>query len=100
VIHVGRQVADRRFPAQGLDYLHFHKVVHGDLKPANLLWDSNASTVKIADFSCSVTADSIEMIGTISTTPAFRSPESLVAGYRLNEEVCGCARLSLFVILM
>ncbi len=30
---------------QGMDYLHFHKVVHGDLKPANLLLDSNGKKV-------------------------------------------------------
>lgn len=36
----------------GLEYLHFHKVVHGDLKPENLLVSSNGE-LKISDFGCS-----------------------------------------------
>ncbi|KAI8475025.1 MAG: kinase-like domain-containing protein [Monoraphidium minutum] len=41
---------------QGLDYLHANRVVHGDLKPANLLLDSNSRRVKIADFGSSIMA--------------------------------------------
>lgn len=36
----------------GLEYLHYHKVVHGDLKPENLLVSSNGE-LKISDFGCS-----------------------------------------------
>ncbi len=31
---------------QGLDYLHYHGVVHGDLKPANLMLDTNTRQVR------------------------------------------------------
>lgn len=36
----------------GLEYLHHHKVVHGDIKPENLLVSSSGE-LKISDFGCS-----------------------------------------------
>jgi serine/threonine protein kinase len=61
---------------QGLDYLHHHKVVHGDLKPANLLLDSNSNKVKIADFGSSIMAGGDKMFSMRNcpgfSTPAFR----------------------------
>lgn len=77
---------------QGLDYLHFNSVVHGDLKPANLLFDSTTGTVKIADFSSSIMhsergTTTVFNLATAFCTPAFRSPESLFAGYKLSYEL-------------
>ena len=91
-------------PQQGLEYLHYHKVVHGDLKPANLILDSNTRRVKIVDFGSSVLntnrpggthgtgmtsmiAANVMGPGTMACTPGFRSPESLQPGYRLSFEV-------------
>ena len=37
---------------QALDYLHAHKVVHGDLKPENVLMVASGE-VKLSDFGCS-----------------------------------------------
>jgi serine/threonine protein kinase len=85
---------------QGLDYLHANDVVHGDLKPANLLLDSNARRVKIADFGSSITAGAAGAPGgrvgggtaaggSGFSTPAFRSPESLTSGYQPSFEVGG-----------
>lgn len=34
---------------QGLEYLHMNEIIHGDIKPANILRDSNGN-VKIGDF--------------------------------------------------
>jgi CRP-like cAMP-binding protein len=74
---------------QGLDYLHCNQVVHGDLKPANLLRDSNTGKVKIVDFGSSMMCS--ERAGgrgsTAFSTPAFRSPESLQGGYQLSYEI-------------
>lgn len=74
---------------QGLDYLHYNQVVHGDLKPANLLRDSNTGKVKIVDFGSSMmcTDRSGGRGGTAFSTPAFRSPESLQSGYQLSFEI-------------
>ncbi|WIA30403.1 hypothetical protein OEZ86_000488 [Tetradesmus obliquus] len=62
----------------GLEYLHFHKVVHGDIKPENLLVSSNGE-LKISDFGCSRMADGKSSHQRLSGTPAFTAPE-LVSG--------------------
>jgi len=37
---------------QALDYLHYNKVVHGDLKPENVLMSARGA-VTLSDFGCS-----------------------------------------------
>ncbi|DBA04384.1 TPA: hypothetical protein N0F65_009980, partial [Lagenidium giganteum] len=59
----------------GLAYLHEQKIVHGDIKPQNLLVGDN-DVVKIADFGISQTLYGSKQKLTDSTgTPAFMSPE-------------------------
>ncbi|KAK9830087.1 hypothetical protein WJX72_009710 [[Myrmecia] bisecta] len=59
---------------QGLDYLHFNRVVHGDLKPENMLLAADGR-VKISDFgSAHVFARGDTMLRTAGT-PAFLAPE-------------------------
>eukprot|EP00798_Chlamydomonas_sp_ICE-L_P027241 gene27241-2496_t len=60
---------------QGLEYLHFNGVVHGDLKPDNLLITMNAK-VKISDFGSARWLESEDTLLIRSLgTPAFMSPE-------------------------
>ncbi len=60
---------------QGLDYLHTNHVMHGDLKPDNLLL-SAGGTVKISDFgSCMVVSEPGGTVSMTLGTPAFMAPE-------------------------
>ncbi|GLI69971.1 hypothetical protein VaNZ11_014623 [Volvox africanus] len=78
----------------GLEYLHCHGVVHGDLKPANFIQESLTGVVRILDFGSAVLHGRV--VGEeglrgahvpMSCTPGFRSPESLAAGYRPSFEL-------------
>jgi len=61
------------FP-QGLDYLHSHKIAHGDLKPDNLLLGANGH-IKIADFGSSQLTRVCDLVNRSAGTPAFMAPE-------------------------
>ncbi|KAJ8512662.1 hypothetical protein OPV22_003096 [Ensete ventricosum] len=59
----------------GLMYLHSHNVVHGDIKPDNLLVTRN-NNVKIGDFSVSqVFEDDNDVLWRSPGTPVFTAPE-------------------------
>lgn len=62
---------------QALDYLHSQRVVHGDLKPENVLV-SATGTVKLSDFGCSkVIVSGNEYLERCNGTPAFLAPEMM-----------------------
>jgi calcium/calmodulin-dependent protein kinase kinase 2 len=63
----------------GVEYLHYQRIIHGDLKPENLLLAEN-DVVKVADLGvCNefLGDDSCIDQRTASGTPAFRAPETL-----------------------
>ncbi|XP_059617591.1 calcium/calmodulin-dependent protein kinase kinase 1 isoform X2 [Phlebotomus argentipes] len=66
----------------GLEYLHYLKIIHGDIKPGNLLL-GEGGRVKIADLGvCNefLGEDAAMSIGSTAGTPAFRAPETLRMG--------------------
>ena len=64
--------------AAGLAHAHEHGVVHRDLKPGNILFDSEARS-KIADFGIARVqgADTLTDAGTVLGTAAYISPEQV-----------------------
>lgn len=62
---------------QALDYLHYNKVVHGDLKPENVLMSARGN-VTLSDFGCSkVIMSGNEYLERCNGTPAFLAPEMM-----------------------
>lgn len=41
---------------RAVQHLHDKGVVHGDLKPPNILWDADSATFKLIDFGVSFTS--------------------------------------------
>jgi len=65
--------------AQGLKYLHSQNIIHGDIKPQNILLARpplSTGSVKIADFGISKTLHvDNETLQETAGTPAFMSPQ-------------------------
>uniref|UniRef100_A0A182VQ25 calcium/calmodulin-dependent protein kinase n=1 Tax=Anopheles minimus TaxID=112268 RepID=A0A182VQ25_9DIPT len=62
--------------------VHYQRIIHGDLKPANLLL-SDSGSVKVADLGvCNefLGEDAAMNNGSTAGTPAFRAPETLLPG--------------------
>ena len=70
-------ISQRYCALQALDYLHYNKVVHGDLKPENVLMSARGS-VTLSDFGCSkVIISGNEYLERCNGTPAFLAPEMM-----------------------
>ncbi|XP_065831114.1 calcium/calmodulin-dependent protein kinase kinase 2-like [Oscarella lobularis] len=62
----------------GIEYLHFHKIIHRDIKPDNLLLTKD-DHIKIADFGVSELFDASDANLTKSAgSPSFMAPEALM----------------------
>ena len=77
---------------RGMDYLHKRKIVHRDLKAANLLMDETG-TVKIADFGVARVMDTTGVMtaetGTYRCAPARARRPVAVVRWRLSSQSTG-----------
>ena len=81
VLKIGTEVC------RGMDYLHKRKIVHRDLKAANLLMDETG-TVKIADFGVARVMNTTGVM--TAETGTYRL--GLSSSYRPSERIRGCLR--------
>jgi eukaryotic-like serine/threonine-protein kinase len=72
---VGAQVAD------GLAAVHAQGIVHRDVKPANVLLETDGTHVKLADFGIALLRDAARVTGTgtVMGTAAYLAPEQVLA---------------------
>jgi serine/threonine-protein kinase len=70
--------------AEALAYAHRQGVVHGDIKPANIVWEPATGAVKITDFGMAHIGEVLNTgSGMMLGTPSYMSPEQL-AGDRID----------------
>jgi tRNA A-37 threonylcarbamoyl transferase component Bud32 len=78
VFSIGAMVAD------ALDYAHGQKVVHRDVKPANIIYDQVSGQLKVTDFGIAcLTDNSKTRTGTVLGSPFYMSPEQ-ISGQRVD----------------
>lgn len=59
---------------QALNHIHRHGIVHKDINPSNIVWNTRESKVKLIDFGISQVIDRAA-VRHFSGTPAYMSPE-------------------------
>ncbi|TMW65736.1 hypothetical protein Poli38472_008378 [Pythium oligandrum] len=76
--------------AQTLSYLHAHDVVHGDIKPENILLSASSSSIRLIDFGQSFRANDRSerqrSVGSGVATMAYAPPEVIRGAKSATEE--------------
>jgi serine/threonine-protein kinase len=72
----------------GLGAAHRHGVLHGDLKPANVIWPARGAP-RIVDFGASkiLGLDRLTATGEVSGTPAYMAPEVLTGKADVDQRI-------------
>jgi serine/threonine-protein kinase len=78
LLPVGKVVSIIARVADALGYAHTQNIVHRDVKPANVMYEPESDSVKVADFGIArITDSSKTKTGMVLGTPSYMSPEQL-----------------------
>jgi diguanylate cyclase (GGDEF)-like protein len=85
----GRLTAKEALPlavqvADGLSHIHQRNIVHKDINPANVVWNTSTGVAKLIDFGISQVISRVTPARGFSGTPAYMSPEQTG---RMNRDV-------------
>ncbi len=71
--------------AQALHHAHEHRLIHRDVKPANILIEERTGTTYVADFGLAIREEDYLRDSRLAGTPAYMSPEQARGeGHRLD----------------
>lgn len=71
--------------AAALEHAHQHRIIHRDVKPANILIDEQSGAPYVADFGLAIREEDFAKKGSLAGTPAYMSPEQARGeGHRLD----------------
>lgn len=86
--------------AEAVDYAHRRSVIHGDLKPANLMYNADTNEIKITDFGIARLTDSGRTkTGIRLGTPSFTPPEQLAGDKITNRSDLFSLGVALYQLL-
>jgi len=64
--------------AQALNYAHERRLIHRDVKPANILVEESSGTAFIADFGLALREEDYLKSSAVAGTPSYMSPEKAI----------------------
>ncbi len=71
--------------AEALHYAHEQRLIHRDVKPANILIEESTRMPFVADFGLAIREEDYAKLGGVAGTPTYMSPEqALGEGHRLD----------------